>query len=366
MKIGIPKEIKVRENRVALTPDRAAALVAAGHEVFVETGAGLGSGFDDEQYRRAGARLVDAATAWDQELVVKVKEPEAAEYRYLRDQIVFTFFHLAGVPRALTETLLQRGTTAVAYETLTDADGRLPILAPMSAIAGNMAALVGAYYLARFNGGRGVQLGSVLGVRHGSVLVIGEGVVGFHAARSAHGLGARVRVAGIDDARGERLRREIGEIDYFTSTPDSIAAAVKDADLVIGGVLRRGAKAEYVVTAAMVQTMQPGAVIVDVSIDQGGCVETSRPTSHSDPIFIAHGVIHYCVTNMPGAYPRTSTLALTAATWPWLEKLAAGGISALRSDPGLAKAVNTFGGRLTCRPVAEALGLLDHYADFAV
>lgn len=364
MKIGIPKEIKNKENRVALTPDRAAALAAAGHELLVEAGAGLGSGFTDAQYAEAGAALVGAAEAWNTELVVKVKEPEPSEYPYLRDQIVFTFFHLAGVPRSLTEVLLERGTTAVAYETLEDAEGRLPILAPMSAVAGNMAALVGAYYLARFNGGRGVQLGAVLGERHGKVVVIGDGVVGCHAARSAHGLGAEVWVGGIGPARADVVRREAGGVEFFLSDPDSVARQVRDADLVIGAVLRHGAKADYVVTEAMVETMPPGSVIVDVSIDQGGCVETSRPTSHSDPVFEKHGVIHYCVTNMPGAYPRTSTLALVKATFPYLERLANGGLAALREEAGFARAVNTYRGYLTCRPVAETYGLLERYKEF--
>jgi alanine dehydrogenase len=364
MKIGIPKEIKNKENRVAMTPDRVARLVAAGHEVLIEAGAGLGSGFADDEYLQAGARRASAEDAWNVDLVLKVKEPEASEYQYLRDQIVFTFFHLAGVPRALTETLLERGTTAVAYETLEDERGRLPILAPMSAIAGNMAALVGAYYLAKFNGGKGVQLGTVLGERHGKVVVIGDGVVGFHAAKSAYGLGASVWVAGIDAAKGEWLRREIGAIEFFHSSPETVGEQVRDADLVIGGVLRHGAKAEYVVTETMVQSMPPGSVIVDVSIDQGGCVETSRPTSHSDPVYEKHGVIHYCVTNMPGAYPRTSTLALAAATFPYVEKLANRGLGALPGDPGFTKAVNTYRGFLTCRPVAEALGLQARYAEF--
>jgi alanine dehydrogenase len=364
MKIGIPKEIKNKENRVALTPDRVAALAAAGHELLVEAGAGLGSGFTDAQYAEAGAALVGATEAWNTELVVKVKEPEPSEYPYLRDQIVFTFFHLAGVPRSLTEVLLERGTTAVAYETLEDAEGRLPILAPMSAVAGNMAALVGAYYLAKFNGGRGVQLGQVLGERHGKVVVIGDGVVGCHAARSAYGLGAEVWVGGIDLARAEVVRREAGAVEFFLSDPDSVARQVRDADLVIGAVLRHGAKADYVVTEAMVETMPPGSVIVDVSIDQGGCVETSRPTSHSDPVYEKHGVIHYCVTNMPGAYPRTSTLALVKATFPYLERLASGGLATLREEAGFARAVNTYRGYLTCRPVAEAYGLMERYREF--
>lgn len=364
MKIGIPKEIKNKENRVALTPDRAAVLVKAGHELIIETCAGVGSGFPDALYAEAGASLGSAAEAWACDLVVKVKEPEEPEYQYLRDQIVFTFFHLAGVPRSLTEALLERGTTAVAYETLEDAHRRLPLLAPMSAVAGNMAAAMGAFYLAKFNGGRGVQLGEVLGERHGKVVVIGDGVVGCHAARSAFGLGANVWVGGIDPARAEVVRRQAGAVDWFLSDPETVAAHVRDADLVVGGVLRAGAKAEYVVTEAMVKSMQPGSVIVDVSIDQGGCVETSRPTSHSEPVYEKHGVIHYCVTNMPGAYPRTSTLALGQATFPYLEKLAASGLAALREDAGFAKALNTYKGYLTCKPVAEVYGLMERYKAF--
>lgn len=365
MKIGIPKEIKNKENRVALTPERVANLTKAGHSVVVETQAGAGSGFPDADYIGAGATIGGTDDAWNTELVVKVKEPEATEYHYLRDQMVFTFFHLAGVPRPLTETLLERGTTAIAYETLSDPEGRLPLLAPMSAIAGNMAVLAGAWYLAKFNGGRGVQLGTVLGERHGRVLVVGDGVVGYHAAKTAHGMGTEVAVAGIDPARGEYLRREIGDIGFFRSTPEAIAEQVREADLVVGGVLSHGAKAEYVVTEAMVKTMRPGSVIVDVSIDQGGCVETSRPTSHSEPVYERHGVIHYCVTNMPGAYPRTSTLALVGATFPYVMKLAEQGLAAVREEPGFAKAVNAYRGYLTCKPVAETYGLMDRYRDFA-
>lgn len=365
MKIGIPKEIKNKENRVALTPDGAAALAATGHCVVVERSAGVGSGFSDAEFIQAGAVIGSTAEAWDADLVVKVKEPTEAEYPYLRDQIVFTFFHLAGVPRSLTETLLERGTTAVAYETLEDAQGRLPLLAPMSAVAGNMAALVGAYYLAKFNGGRGVQLGTVLGERHGKVVIIGDGVVGYHAAKSAYGLGANIFVAGIDAEKGERMRRDIGAVEFFLSSPEAIARHVRDADLVVGGVLRHGAKADYVVTEAMVESMLPGSVIVDVSIDQGGCVETSRPTTHSDPVYEKHGVIHYCVTNMPGAYPRTSTLALTAATFPYVARLVDRGLAELREEAGFAKAVNTYRGYLTCKPVAEAFGLMARYQDFS-
>lgn len=365
MRVGVPKEIKDQEGRVALTPAGAASLAARGHEVHVQAGAGSGSGFSDADYAAAGARLVTVEEAWNAELVVKVKEPLASEYGYLKNQLLFTYFHLAGVPRELTEALLAGQTTAIAYETLEDAAGRLPLLAPMSAVAGNMAALVGAYYLARNHGGKGVQLGEVLGVRHGKALIIGDGVVGSHAARSARGLGARVVVAGLEPAKGESLRRDIADdIEFFISDPELIAQQVADADLVVGAVLRKGAKADYVVTEAMVRSMQPGSVLVDVSIDQGGCIATSRPTSHTDPVYELHGVIHYCVTNMPGAYPRTSTLALTEATLPYVAKLADQGLEALREDAGFGKALNAYRGYLTCLPAAEALGLTERYRDF--
>lgn len=360
MKVGLIKEIKSNENRVGLTPAGAAALAAAGHEVVIERGAGIGSGFADGDYAAAGASLVSTEQAWDSDLVVKVKEPTEAEYGFLRRQIVFTYFHLAGVPQALTEALLAANTSAVAYETLEDGQGRLPLLAPMSAVAGNMASQMGSHYLAAYEGGKGVLLGSVLGVRHGEVLVVGDGVVGSHAARTAYGLGANVTVAGLFPENGARLQREIGpDLRYVVSEPDTIAGLVAGADLVVGAVLMHGARAAHVVTEAMVQSMQPGSVIVDVSIDQGGCVETSRPTTHAEPVFRQHGVIHYCVSNMPGAYPRTSTLALTEATLPYVLQLAEQGVAALTREPGLAKALNTHDGYLTCPPVAEALGRQD-------
>jgi len=366
MRIGVPKEIKNQENRVALIPHYVSILVEAGHNVLIETSAGLGAGFGDDEYIRAGARICKVEDAWDADLVLKVKEPVEAEYSYIRDQIVFTFFHLAGSPRSLTEILLERRTTAVAYETLEDKLGRLPVLAPMSAVAGNMAALVGAYYLAEFNGGKGVQLGKVLGTRHGRVLIVGDGVVAFHAAQTAWGLGAQVSVAGINEAKGELMRREIAaDLEFFASKPDAIARRVPEADLVVGAVLRRGAKADYVVTENMVRSMQTGSVIVDVSIDQGGCIETSQPTTHSEPVYEKYGVIHYCVTNMPGAYPRTSTLALTEASFPYVLRLANQGLTAFRDDLGFSKAVNTYQGYLTCRPVAETFGLTERYRAFA-
>jgi len=367
MKIGIPKEIKDHEGRVAVTPAGADSLVRLGHQIWVQEGAGLGSGFSDADYLKAGACICEVEKAWGADLVVKVKEPLESEYGYLKNQLLFTYLHLAGVPRSLTEALLEGKTSAIAYETLEDSSGRLPLLAPMSAVAGNMAALVGAQYLARSHGGKGVQLGEVLGVRHGKVLIIGDGVVGVHAARSARGLGAKVFVAGLDAEKGANMRREIADdLEFFLSEPEAIARHVADADLVVGAVLRKGAKADYVVTEEMVRSMRPGSVVVDVSIDQGGCIETSRPTSHSDPVYELHGVTHYCVTNMPGAYPRTSTLALTEATLPYVTRLAEKGLEALREDRGFGQALNAHGGHLTCLPAAEALGMTDRYRDFAM
>jgi alanine dehydrogenase len=361
MNIGIPAEIKDNESRVALTPAGAAALIAEGHRVYVQRAAGVGSGFADAEYTAAGAVLTDAPGAWGCELVVKVKEPLPAEYTYLRGQMLFTYLHLAGVDPALTEVLLATRTTGIGYETVRDATGHLPLLAPMSAIAGNMAVAVGAWYLARPHGGLGVQLGRVLGEAHGRVLVIGDGVVGSHAAASAAALGADVVVFGIDGARGAALRAQIPGINWLQSTPEAITHELSQADLLIGAVLLPGARAPHVVSAEMVRRMRPGTVIVDVSIDQGGCIETARPTSHSDPIYTVDGVIHYCVTNMPGAYPRTATLALTQATLPYLKQLAAGGRAALRANPALAAGVNTLDGHLTHRACAEDLGLTGRY-----
>jgi alanine dehydrogenase len=362
MQIGVLKEIKDREDRVALTPTGAAELAAAGHAVLVECGAGLGSGFGDEEYAAAGAHLVDAATAWGANLIVKVKEPLESEYRFLSNQIVFTYFHLAGVTPSLTQALIDARTTAIAYETVEDGKGRLPLLAPMSGVAGSMAPTIGNYYLARFNGGRGMLLGRVLGQAFGRVLVIGDGVVGRHALRTAVAMGARVTIAGRHRERLPDLQREVsGQFEFIVSQPEAIGAAARSSDLVIGAVLVRGARAPTVMTRPMVAAMQPGAVIVDVSIDQGGCVETARPTSHSNPVYVDQGVIHYCVTNMPGAYPRTSTVALTTATLPYVRRLADRGLAALGEDPGLARGVNAHAGAITCRAVAEGLGRTEMY-----
>lgn len=365
MRIGIPKEIKDQEGRVSLTPPAVRQLSAAGHEVCVQVGAGAGAGFPDGEYAQAGAHLVTVAQAWDSDLVVKVKEPLEAEYGFLKDQMLFTFLHLAGAPRSLTKALLRSNTTGIAYETLEDAEGRLPLLAPMSAIAGNMAALVGAYYLGKTHGGKGVQLGKVQGVRHGRVMIIGDGVVAYHAASSAHGLGAEVTVLGLDALRGGQWAAKFGEgFQFVRSSPEAISVRLPDTDLVVGAVLRRGGKADYVVTEEQVRQLLPGSVVVDVSIDQGGCIETSRPTSHSQPVYLRHEVIHYCVTNMPGAYPRTATLALSDAVLPYALRLANQGLEALASDPGFAKSLNTYQGRLTIRPVAEDLGLLELYQPY--
>ncbi len=366
MKIGVPKEIKDQEGRVAITPDGVQYLIQRGHQVFIETDAGLDSGFSNEQYQQAGGEIVFAAAAWTVDLVVKVKEPQESEYRYLGKQMIFTYFHLAGVTPNLTRELLKKGTTAIAYETLEDELGALPLLAPMSAIAGNMATLMGSYYLAKFNQGRGVQLGKVLGKRHGKVVVIGDGVVGRHAAQVASAMGAKVFVAGIDPANMQQAKTALlPEAEFFLSSPAAIAEQLKDADLVVGAVLIHGEKAPKIISEQMIRSMVKGAVVVDVSIDQGGCIATSRPTSHTKPVFVKHGVIHYCVTNMPGAYPRTATIALSDATLPYVLKIADAGKTSLIADKTLAKAINTCDGNITCKAVAEGLDMLDNYRPIA-
>ena len=365
MRIGVVKEIKDKENRVALTPAGAKALSGASHEVLIQKGAGTGSCFTDAEYLQAGAKIVSLEEAWQAELVLKVKEPIASEFSFLNKQILFTYLHLAGVARELTEALLAGNTTAIAYETVEDASGKLPLLAPMSAVAGNMSVTVGSYYLARFNNGKGVQLGAVLGQRSGKVVILGDGVVGQHAAAVANGMGANVYIAGRHPTRNEELQQIIGsELHFFLSEPELVAHHLLDTDLVVGAVLLPGAKAPHLVTAEMVKSMQTGSVIVDVSIDQGGCVATSRPTSHSDPVYEEHGVIHYCVTNMPGAYPCTSTLALTAATLPYVIKLADKGLDALREDAGFSRGLNTFQGYITRKEIAEALDMEERFKPF--
>ncbi len=364
MKIGVVKEIKDRENRVSVTPSGVFDLVEEGHTVLVEKSAGLGSGFADLEYEKVGGIISSTDNAWSVDLVVKVKEPLASEYHYLDQQMVFTFFHLTGVDPALTTTLVASKTTAIAYETLEDKQGRLPILAPMSAVAGNMATLMGSYYLAKFNQGKGMQLGTVLGKKYGKVVIIGNGVVGQHAAHVACSMGANVHIAAINQEKMHYINESfLPEVNFFVSNQENLEQQTSDADLVIGAVLRRGEKAPYVLTENMVKRLTTGTVIVDVSIDQGGCIETSRPTSHSDPVFLKHDIVHYCVTNMPGAYPRTSTMALAEATKPYLLKLANEGMNCFKKDAGMAKAVNTYAGYITYKPVAEDLSLMQKYSN---
>lgn len=363
MQVGLIKEIKNSENRVALTPDGVRSLVQAGHNVLVEHGAGVNSGFPDAEYEACGARIVDTGEAWSGDLILKVKEPLESEYaRFRPGQIIFTYLHLAGVDPRLTQALLESEATAVAYETIEDGEGRLPLLAPMSAVAGSMSITVAAHYLARAHGGKGVLLGAIMGERHGKVVVIGDGVVGRHAAHAAAGQGAETYIFTLFEENFASLREAISrDLNCVLSNTDNIREHLKDADVVIGAVLLPGARAPHLVSEEMVAQMQPGSVIVDVCIDQGGCVETSRPTSHSDPVFKAHDVTHYCVTNMPGAYPVTATRALVSATLPYTLRLAEAGLTAINTDPGLAAGVNTFEGAITNRSVAEALDMADRY-----
>lgn len=358
MIIGIPKEIKTLENRVSMTPGGVETLVRRGHAVLVEAGAGAGSGLADEEYVAAGAKMVSAAEAWGAQMVIKVKEPMAAEYKYLRgDLLLFTYLHLAA-DEAQTRALLAAGTTGVAYETVQLADRSLPLLTPMSEVAGRMATQVGAHYLEKTQGGRGMLLGGVPGVAPANVVVIGGGVVGTNAAKMAVGLGARVSIFDLSHARLQYLDDIFGSrVVTMTSTEPNLRAAVKDADLVIGAVLVPGAKAPKLVTREMIGTMRQGSVIVDVAVDQGGCIETTKATTHDHPTYVVDGVVHYGVANMPGAVPRTSTFALVNQTLPYAIKLAAKGVDALREDNALLLGLNTHKGKLTCPAVGEALGI---------
>jgi alanine dehydrogenase len=360
MRIGCPTEIKPQEFRVGLTPESAAELVRAGHEVIVQSGAGLGIGADDERYARVGARIApDAAAVFaEAELIVKVKEPQAVEIARLRpDQTLFTYLHLAPDP-AQARALMASGATAIAYETVTDAAGRLPLLKPMSEVAGRMSIQVGANFLEKSHGGRGVLLGGVPGVRPADVVILGAGVAGYNAAQIAVGMRARVTVFDKNVARLEELDREFnGRLETVYSTRAAVEEAVKEADLVIGAVLVPGASAPKLVTRDMLKTMRPGAVLVDISIDQGGCFETSRPTTHENPVFTIDGVIHYCVANMPGAVARTSAYALNHSTLPFVQALAGKGPkAALADDPHLAAGLNVESGRIVHKAVIEALG----------
>lgn len=360
MLVGIPKEIKVHEYRVGLTPAGVREMVHHGHEVIVESAAGQGAGFDDAMYRTAGAGIVEAAEEvfTRAQMLIKVKEPQPAECRMLREgQVLFTYLHLAPDPEQ-ARLLLESGAIAIAYETVTDSRGGLPLLAPMSEVAGRMAIQAGAHALEKAQGGRGVLLGGVPGVAPGKVAVIGAGVVGINAARMAVGLGADVvvldhnveRLKEIDNTHGPRLKT-------IYATTDTIEQYVFDADLVVGAVLIPGAAAPKLVTRDMLQAMRPGAVIVDVAIDQGGCCETSRPTTHRDPTFVVDDIVHYCVANMPGAVAHTSTIALTNATLPYALRLADRGCRrALLDDPHLRDGLNIHRGRVTHAAVARGLG----------
>jgi alanine dehydrogenase len=357
VRIGVPREIKPQEFRVALTPAGARELTHAGHDVLVEAGAGEGSSIDDADYEAAGARLLDdAAEVWgESELLLKVKEPLEEEFGHLRDDLtLFTYLHLAAA-EPLTRALMDAGTLAVAYETVVGDDGGLPLLAPMSEVAGRMAPQVGAMSLERAQGGRGVLLGGVSGVAPGHVVVVGAGTAGRNAAWLAAGMEARVTVLDLDLGKLRYIDSvHKGRITTLASNRLTLEGVVADADLLIGAVLVPGAKAPHVIDEEMVASMRPGAVVVDISIDQGGCVATSRVTTHADPTYVEHGVVHYCVGNMPGAVPHTSTYALTNVTMPYVVRLAADPLVALRDDPGLRRGVNVARGQVTDRGVAEA------------
>jgi alanine dehydrogenase len=367
MKIGVPKEIKTNENRVALVPSGAASLVAAGHSVWVESGAGLGSGFSDEQYKKVGAQIApDADSTWAAaDLIIKVKEPIKVEWPRIRaGQTLFTYFHFAA-DRELTEAHLASGATCIAYETVTLPSRELPLLTPMSEVAGRMAVHEGAKYLEKLYGGRGLLLGGVPGVLPAQVVVLGGGVVGSNAARLAAGLGARVTIL---DVSLERLRYldEVmpANVQTLFSNRHNILEQIATADLVIGGVLIHGAAAPKLIRREDLKTMRQGSVIVDVAVDQGGCVETTRPTTHQDPVYIIDGVVHYAVANMPGGVPNTSTLALTNATFPYLQQLAnKGWKQALRDNEALRQGLNIVDGKITYLAVADAFGMSHTAAD---
>jgi alanine dehydrogenase len=341
MEIGVPKETKDREFRVGLTPSSVRILSEKSHTVFVETNAGLGSGFSDRDYLLAGAKIVSESEAWDRELIIKVKEPLPQEYQYLRSsQILFTYLHLAA-DRTLTETLIRSGTVAIAYETVELNDGKLPLLIPMSVIAGKLSVQFGAHYLEKQQGGRGVLLGGFPGVAAGNVVILGGGIVGTEAAKIAVGMGAKVTILDVNVDRLSYLETLFGSrVELLYSNPTNIENCVLDADLLIGAVLILGRKAPILVGKKLVEQMRSGSVIIDVAIDQGGCIETLRPTSHSNPSYIEAGVVHIGIPNMPGAVPRTATQALNNSTLPYILKLADRGLKALETDSALAKGLN--------------------------
>jgi alanine dehydrogenase len=360
MRVGCPTEIKVHEYRVGLTPESAAELVRAGHEVLLETKAGEGIGAPDAVYEKVGVKiLADADAVFEQaDMIVKVKEPQAVEIARLKPKhTLFTYLHLAPDPEQAVG-LMKSGATCIAYETVTDKDGRLPLLKPMSEVAGRMSIQVGAHYLEKAHGGRGVLMGGVPGVRPADVVILGAGVSGYNAAQIAVGMRARVTVFDKNPARLEELDREFnGRLETVYSTSAAIAEAIKEADVVVGAVLVAGAAAPKLITKPMLKTMRPGSVLVDISIDQGGCFETSHATTHSEPVFIVDGVIHYCVANMPGAVARTSAFALNNATLPFALALANKGYKkALQDDPHLANGLNVYEGAIAHEAVAKDLG----------
>ena len=358
MIIGCPKEIKSQEHRVALLPSGAYQLTKRGHTVLVERNAGVGSGYKNEDYESAGAKLIDTheGVFAQADLIVKVKEPLASEVPLLRkDQILFTYLHLAAA-KELTEGLVKSGATCIAYETV-EVNRRLPLLEPMSEIAGRMSIVMGGFYLAKHNGGSGVLLGGVPGVLPGKVVVIGGGSSGVNAARMATGLGADVTILEVDLERMRFLDITMHSAHTLFSNEQHLVELLPTVDLLVGAVLVPGAKAPKLITRQMLKRMRPGSVLVDIAIDQGGCAETSRPTTHLDPIYVEEGVIHYCVANMPGAYARTATQALTNVTFPYLEKLADHGVQgAIQRQPALLPGLNVMGGKVTYQAVADALG----------
>src|SRR6202011_1516654 len=359
MIIGVPKEIKEQEQRVALLPSAVEQLTKRGHTVLVEKNAGVGSGYSDKEYNNAGAEIIDLAKdVWGgADMIVKVKEPLKAEFPFLRKgQILFTYLHLAA-SKPLTEALLESGVTSIAYETI-QVNGRLPLLEPMSEIAGRMSVVMGAYFLAKHNGGSGVLLGGVPGVLPGKVVVLGGGTSGVNAARMATGLGADVTILDVDVERLRFLDMTMGNTDTLYSNEANLQELMPATDLLIGAVLLPGAKAPKLIKRTMLRNMKPGSVVVDIAIDQGGCAETSRPTTHLDPVYVEENVTHYCVANMPAAYARTAAQALTNVTYRYVELLADLGLEeACKRQPALAGGINTREGKLTCQAVAEAHGL---------
>ena len=360
MRIGVPRETKDREFRVGMVPDGARSLVDAGHEVLVERGAGEGSGFPDTAFAAAGAQLVDTEEAWSSPaLIVKVKEPNARETRWLRaGQVLFTYLHLAVAPE-LARSLLSADVIAIGYETIQHPDGSFPVLAPMSEVAGRLATQIGVGLLQKDRGGKGILLGGVPGVMRGRVVVLGGGTVGINAVRVAHALGAEVDVLDVDLKRLSYIYDLFrGDLNTLYANRVNLEPAVTRSDLLIGAVYQPGRRTPVLVSEEMVASMEPGSVVVDVAVDQGGCLETIRPTTHSNPTYVVHGVIHYGVPNMPGAVPRTSTIALTNTTLPFVDRIAQCGVEeSIREDPALALGVNVWRGAVVCAGVAESLDL---------